>query len=87
MPHPLPLRSGGNHLTAESENEAIGNDGARRRDIKPVQDYDEVVRQFPTNLTQMLFCFREKAQFTAENGKAISKPPKVDFGAPSRSRA
>jgi len=41
-----------------------------------------VVRSFPSNLTAMLFSFKEKAQFTVENEKEISKPPKVEFGAP-----
>ncbi|HEY7656223.1 MAG TPA: LemA family protein [Burkholderiales bacterium] len=57
---------------------------ARNRYIKSVQEYNVVVRQFPTNLTAMLFGFKEKAQFTVENEKAISRPPTVDFGAPSR---
>jgi LemA protein len=55
---------------------------ARNRYIKAVQEYNVVVRSFPTNLTAMLFSFKEKAQFTVENEKEISKPPKVDFGAP-----
>jgi LemA protein len=54
---------------------------ARNRYIKSVQEYNVVVRQFPTNLTAMLFGFKEKAQFTVENEKAISRPPTVDFGA------
>jgi LemA protein len=57
---------------------------ARNRYIKSVQEYNVVVRQFPSNLTAMLFGFKEKAQFTVENEKAISRPPTVDFGAPSR---
>ncbi|OGA12755.1 MAG: hypothetical protein A3H32_15675 [Betaproteobacteria bacterium RIFCSPLOWO2_02_FULL_63_19] len=53
---------------------------ARNRYIKAVQTYNVVVRQFPSNLTAMLFDFKEKPQFTVENAKAISQPPKVDFG-------
>jgi LemA protein len=56
---------------------------ARNRYIKAVQEYNVVVRQFPTNLTAMLFGFKEKSQFTVENEKEISKAPKVDFGAPA----
>ena len=56
---------------------------ARNRYIKAVQEYNVVVRQFPSNLTAMLFSFKEKPQFTVENEKEISKAPKVDFGAPS----
>jgi len=53
---------------------------ARNRYIKAVQEYNVVVRSFPSNLTAMLFSFKEKAQFTVENEKEISTPPKVDFG-------
>ena len=52
---------------------------ARNRFIKAVQDYNILARQFPTNLTAMLFGYKEKASFTVENEKAISEPPKVDF--------
>ena len=54
---------------------------ARQRYIKSVQEYNITVVQFPTNLTAMMFGFKEKPQFTVENEKAISAPPKVDFGA------
>ena len=57
---------------------------ARNRYIKAVQAYNVVVRQFPSNLTAMLFGFKEKPQFTVENEKEISRPPKVDFGKPAR---
>jgi LemA protein len=53
---------------------------ARNRYIKAVQEYNVVVRQFPTNLTAMLFGFKEKPQFTVDDEKAISRPPRVDFG-------
>ena len=53
---------------------------ARQRYIKAVQEYNVVVRSFPTNLTAMLFGHKEKPQFTVDNEKAISTPPKVDFG-------
>jgi len=53
---------------------------ARNRYIKAVQEYNTTVVQFPTNLTAMVFGFKEKPQFTVENEKEISKSPKVDFG-------
>jgi len=56
---------------------------ARQRYIKSVQEYNGTVRQFPTNLTAMVFGLKEKPQFTVENEKEIAKPPKVDFGAPA----
>ncbi len=56
---------------------------ARNRYIKAVQDYNVVVRQFPSNLTAMLFGFKEKPQFTVDNEKEIGKAPKVDFSKPA----
>ena len=55
---------------------------ARQRFIKATQEFNVIVRSFPTNLTAMLFGFKAKPQFTVENEKEISKPPVVDFGAP-----
>ena len=52
---------------------------ARNRFIKSVQDYNILKRQFPTNLTAMIFGYKEKASFTVEDEKAIAQPPKVDF--------
>lgn len=56
---------------------------ARQRYIKAVQGYNTEVVQFPTNLTAMLFGFKEKPQFTVENEKDVAKAPKVDFGKPA----
>src|SRR6266511_6362359 len=53
---------------------------ARNRYIKTVQEYNTTVRTFPTNLTAMLFKMDTKPNFTVESEKAISTPPKVDFG-------
>ena len=53
---------------------------ARGRYIKAVQEYNVTVRQFPSNLTAMLFGFKTKPNFTVENEKAIAAPPTVDFG-------
>ena len=44
-----------------------------------MQEYNTTVRQFPTNLTAMLFKMDVKPNFTVENEAAISAPPKVDF--------
>ena len=60
---------------------------ARNRYIKAVQEYNTVVVQFPTNLTAMIFGFKEKPQFTVESEKEISKAPKVDFGKPATAPA
>ena len=53
---------------------------ARNRYIQAVKEYNVTVRQFPSNLTAMLFGFKVKPSFTVENEKEISKPPTVDFG-------
>ena len=53
---------------------------ARNRYIKAVQEYNVTVRQFPSNLTAMLFGYKIKPNFTVENEKEIAKPPKVEFG-------
>ncbi len=57
---------------------------ARNRYIKSVQEFNVTVRSFPSNLTAMAFGYKEKPNFAVENEKEISKPPKVDFGAPTK---
>ncbi|HSW52524.1 MAG TPA: LemA family protein [Sulfuricaulis sp.] len=54
---------------------------ARNRYIQAVQAYNITVRQFPSNLTAMLFGYKVKPSFAVENEKEIAKPPTVDFGA------
>ena len=56
---------------------------ARKRYIDAVQEYNVTVRQFPSNLTAMVFGYKTKANFTVENEAAIAKPPSVDFGKPA----
>ena len=53
---------------------------ARNRYIKSVQEFNTTVRQFPTNLTAMIFKMGVKPNFTVADEGAISAPPKVDFG-------
>ena len=53
---------------------------ARKRYIDTIQRYNVLVRQFPVNLTAMVFGYSVKPQFSVENEKAISTAPKVDFG-------
>ena len=52
---------------------------ARNRYIKAVQEYNVVVRSFPSNFTAMAFGFQTKPSFTVENEQEISAAPKVDF--------
>ena len=56
---------------------------ARKRYIDSVQEYNVTVRQFPSNITAMVFGYETKANFTVENEAAIAKPPSVDFGRPA----
>ena len=56
---------------------------ARKRYIDAVQGYNVMVRQFPVNLTAMVFGYKEKPQFAVENEREISTAPKVDFGKPA----
>jgi LemA protein len=53
---------------------------ARNRYIESVKEYNIAVRSFPNNLTAMMFGYKAKPTFSVENEKAISTPPKVDFG-------
>ena len=52
---------------------------ARNRFIEASRNYNVLARQFPTNLTAMMFGYKEKPSFTVEDEKAIARPPKVDF--------
>ncbi len=54
---------------------------ARGRYIQLVQDYNTTIRQFPVNLTAMMFGHKAKPNFTVENEAQISQAPSVDFGA------
>ena len=54
---------------------------ARNRYIQAVQQYNVTVRSFPSNLTALVFGYKEKANFTVDNEREISRPPTVGFGA------
>ena len=56
---------------------------ARNRYIQAVQDYNVTVRSFPSNLTAMMFGYKEKANFSVDNEKEIAKPPSVVFDSPA----
>lgn len=53
---------------------------ARNRYIQAVQQYNVTVRSFPSNLTAMLFGYKEKANFNVENEHDLALPPTVGFG-------
>jgi LemA protein len=77
------LKSDANFRELQSQLEGTENriTVARKRFTDSVEAYNILTRQFPTNLTAMLFSYTVKPQFTVENEKAISTAPKVDFGA------
>ena len=52
---------------------------ARNRYIGTVRDYNVTVRQFPNNLTAMVFGYKAKENFSVENEKGISTAPTVKF--------
>src|SRR4249919_2043995 len=60
---------------------------ARGRYIQAVQDYNTYIRQFPVNLTVMLFHYAAKPNFTVENEQQIQQAPSVDFGQPTQPQA
>ena len=52
---------------------------ARGRYIQMVQDYNTYIRQFPVNLTAMVFGYKAKPNFAVENLEQIQDAPNVDF--------
>ena len=70
-------------LTAQLEGTENRITVARNRYIKSIQTYNNSVVSFPTNLTAMVFGFKEKPQFTVENEAEIKSVPKVDFNKPA----
>jgi LemA protein len=52
---------------------------SRDRYIRAVQEYNVLVRSFPSNLTAMVFSYQPLPAFTVANEAAISAPPTVDF--------
>lgn len=52
---------------------------ARNRYIESVKSYNIQVRDFPGNLTAMMFGYKIKPNFSVENEAAITKAPTVDF--------
>jgi LemA protein len=53
---------------------------ARHRYIEAVQQYNVLIRSFPSNLTAMVFKYPLKQNFAVQDESAIARPPTVDFG-------
>ncbi|OGA25945.1 MAG: hypothetical protein A3I01_01485 [Betaproteobacteria bacterium RIFCSPLOWO2_02_FULL_65_24] len=79
------LKSDKNFLELQAQLEGTENRiaVARNRYIKAVQEYNVLIRQFPVNLTAMVFDYDTRPNFTVEDERALAKPPVVDFGKPS----
>jgi LemA protein len=79
------LKSDKNFLELQAQLEGTENRiaVARTRYIKTVNDYNVLVRQFPVNLTAMMFGYKAKPNFTVENEAAIQRAPTVDFTKPA----
>ena len=77
------LKSDANFRELQSQLEGTENriTVARKRFMEAVESYNVLARQFPSNLTAMMFSYTVKPTFAVENEKAISVAPKVDFGA------
>jgi len=77
------LKSNQNFLALQSQLEGTENriTVARKRFTEAIESYNVLTRQFPTNLTAMMFSYSVKPQFTVEDEKAIQVAPKVEFGA------
>ena len=56
---------------------------ARNRYIKSVEGYNVHARQFPNNLTGMMFGYKPKPNFEVANEAQISAPPAVSFDKPA----
>jgi LemA protein len=56
---------------------------ARNRYIQAVQEYNVLIRSFPTNLTAMVFKYPVKQNFSVQNEAEIARPPTVDFSGTS----
>ncbi len=82
------IKSDKNFLELQAQLEGTENriGVARNRYIKSVQDYNVLIREFPVNLTAMVFGYKTKANFTVENERAIQTAPKVDFGKPGEKK-
>jgi len=79
------LKSDANFRDLQAQLEGTENriSVARNRYIKSVQEYNVLIRQFPVNLTAMLFSYQLKPTFSVEDEKATAAPPKVDFSKPA----
>lgn len=53
---------------------------ARNRYIEAIRVYNTLIRQFPTNLTAMIFGYQPRPTFSVQNEAEISRPPEVSFG-------
>jgi LemA protein len=77
---PLKADAGFRDLQAQLEGTENRITVARQRYIRSVQEYNVIVRSFPTNLTAMIFDMKVKPNFSVDDEKAIARPPEAEFG-------
>ena len=79
------LKADASFLSLQTQLEGTENRIAveRQRYIAAVQDYNTYIRQFPVNLTAMVFGHKTKPNFAVENEAQIQQAPSVDFGTPA----
>ena len=75
------LKSDQNFRDLQSQLEGTENriTVARGRYIQSVQDFNNTVRVFPSNLTAKMFGFQTKPNFTVANEQQIATAPTVSF--------
>jgi LemA protein len=76
------LKSNQNFLDLQAQLEGTENRiaVARKRYIDAVEAHNVLVRQFPVNLTAMVFGYKVKPNFSVDDEAGIARPPTVDFG-------
>ena len=76
------LKANANFLDLQAQLEGTENRiaVARMRYIAAVQDYNVIVRSFPSNLTAKVVGMPVKANFAVADEHALAHPPAVDLG-------
>ncbi len=74
------LKSNENFLSLQTQLEGTENriNVARNRYNEVIQKYSTLIRSFPTNIAAMIFGFKQRVGFEADEGAAVA--PTVDFG-------
>ena len=79
------LKSDQNFLDLQAQLEGTENRiaVARMRYIRAVEQYNVLIRSFPSNLTAKLFHYSLRPNFSVQDESEIARPPTVQFAGPS----